>query len=58
MDDDGIIHCINLSIEKHTIDQAKENLEVIAELACGVKRPVLVDIRDKKNDIGARKYYF
>jgi hypothetical protein len=58
IEDSGVIVCVNLNIKRHTLAHAKQNLEAIRSLAGGVKRPVLIDIRETLSiDADARKYY-
>lgn len=58
IEDSGVIVCVNLNIKRHTLSHAKQNLEAIRSLAGGVKRPVLIDIRETLSiDADARKYY-
>jgi hypothetical protein len=57
-DSKGIVHCVNLPIERHTLEHAKSNLEVIKSLAGDKKCPVIVDIRNTRSiDGDARKFY-
>jgi hypothetical protein len=55
---DGIIEQRVVAKGTQTLDQAKENVAAFNELAAGVKRPLLVDMRGNfATGPGVREYY-
>ena len=49
MGEDGIMRFVALPVPEHTLDDAKENVEIAAKICKGKKVPGLVDIREVKS---------
>ena len=58
MGEDGIMRYVALPVPEHTLDDAKENVEIAAKINKGKKVPGLIDIREAKSvSREARMYY-
>lgn len=56
--EDGIIQVVTLPGVKSDLEDAKENVAVIAKFAAGKRRPVLIDMRTSQGiDRETRAYY-
>ena len=58
LDADSIVHAVNTVTREHTLEDAKENIRIVAEECAGVRRPLLVDMTiPAKQTAECRQYY-
>ncbi len=58
MGEDGIMRQVTLPVPEHTLDDAKENVEIAAKICKGKKVPGLIDIREVKSASREARMYF